>query len=145
MSQPKTEARRCAVQALYQWQVTGDNLADIEEQFLVSTELKGAGKRYFNELLHGVPGELDSLDEAISIHLDRPMEEIDPVEKAILRIGAYELLFKPEVPYRVVLNEGINLAKRFGADQSHKYVNGVLDKISIKLREVERSMPQKRG
>lgn len=142
MSQPKTEARRCAVQALYQWQMAGDNLADIEAQFLVSSELKGSAKRYFGELLHGIPKELDALDKAMSGFLDRPIDEIDSVERAILRIGAYELLYKPEIPYRVVLNEGINLAKRFGADQSHKYVNGVLDQISRQQREIERSIPR---
>jgi N utilization substance protein B len=143
MSQPKTEARRCAVQAIYQWQMAGANLAEIEAQFLVSSTLKGGAKRYFGELLHGVPKELDALDKAMSGFIDRSIDEIDSVELAILRIGAYELLFKPEVPYRVVLNEGINLAKRFGADQSHKYVNGVLDKISREQREVERSMAKK--
>ncbi len=142
MSQPKTEARRCAVQALYQWQMAGDNLSEIEGQFLVSAKLKGSAKRYFGELLHGVPKELDALDNAMSGFIDRPIEEIDSVEKAILWIGIYELLFKPDVPYRVVLNEGINLAKRFGADQSHKYVNGVLDKISRERRSTERSMVQ---
>ncbi len=144
MSQPKTEARRCAVQAIYQWQVAGANLSEIEAQFLVSSGLKGSAKRYFGELLHGIPKELDALDKAMSGFVDRPIDEIDSVERAILRIGAYELLFKPEVPYRVVLNEGINLAKRFGADQSHKYVNGVLDKISREQREVERSVANKK-
>ncbi|RLA18417.1 MAG: transcription antitermination factor NusB [Gammaproteobacteria bacterium] len=142
MSQPKTEARRCAVQALYQWQMAGDNLAEIEAQFLISAKLKGSAKRYFGELLHGIPKELDALDKAMGGFIDRPINEIDSVERAILRIGAYELLFKPEIPYRVVLNEGINLAKRFGADQSHKYVNGVLDKISCEQRGTERSIPR---
>lgn len=143
MSQPKTEARRCAVQAIYQWQMAGTNLAEIEAQFLISSALKGSAKRYFGELLHGIPKELDALDKAMSGFVDRPIDEIDSVERAILRVGAYELLFKPEVPYRVVLNEGINLAKRFGADQSHKYVNGVLDKISREQRGTEHSMAKK--
>lgn len=140
MSVPKTEARRCAVQALYQWQMTGQNLSDIEEQFLIASNLKGAGKNYFSELLHGVPKELDKIDQVMASHVDRPFDELDPVEKAILRIGAYELLFRLETPYRVILNEGINLAKRFGADQSHKYINGVLDKVALSERKTERNM-----
>jgi transcription antitermination protein NusB len=137
MSQARTNARKAAVQALYQWQMTEQNLAEIERQFLEAQRLKDAQKSYFNELLHGVPKNLAQLDQALSEFVDRPVETIDPVERAILRIGAYELLHRLDMPYRVVLNESINLAKCFGADGSHRYVNGILDKVAQQIRVLE--------
>ena len=118
MSQGKTNARKCAVQALYQC-------------------LKGAQKSYFTELFHGVPKELTQIDEALAEYVDRPVDKIDPVERAILRIGAYELMHRLETPYKVIINEGVNLAKDFGAEGSHKYINGILDKVSQKHRAAE--------
>lgn len=137
MSQAKTNARKCAVQALYQWQMSGDSLIRIETYFLEEEHLKGAQKTYFSELFHGVPKQLDVIDAALSEFVDRPVEKIDPVERAILRIGAYELINRLETPYKVIINEGVNLAKDFGADGSHKYVNGILDKVAQKQRAVE--------
>lgn len=137
MSQAKSNARKCAVQALYQWQVSHDSLASIESYFLQDTLLKGAQKSYFKELLYGVPEQLALIDNALSEFVDRPVEKIDPVERAVLRISVYELLFRLEVPYKVVINEGVNLAKCYGADGSHKYINGILDKVSQKQRAVE--------
>lgn len=137
MSIARTNARKAAVQALYQWQMTGQNLNLIEQQFLDEDWLKDAQKSYFNELFHGVPTNLDVIDQALSEFVDRPVDIIDPVERAILRIGAYELLYRLNMPYRVVINESINLAKCFGADGSHKYINGILDKIAQQKRTVE--------
>ncbi|MBF6647991.1 transcription antitermination factor NusB [Methylobacter sp. BlB1] len=137
MSQARTNARRSAVQALYQWQMTGQNLSEIERQFLEEERLKNAQKSYFTELFFGVPKNLTAIDQALSEFVDRPVDKIDPVERAILRIGAYELMFRLDMPYRVVLNEGINLAKDFGADGSHRYVNGILDKVAQKQRPLE--------
>lgn len=137
MSNVRTLARRSAVQALYQWQLTGFDLSEIERQFVEEHEIGKPEIPYFQELLFGVPKRLDRIDEALAEFADRPVGEIDPVERAILRIGGYELLFKPDVPYRVVLNESINLAKDFGAAHSHKYVNGILDKIARKHRAAE--------
>lgn len=137
MSSSRTNARKTAVQALYQWQMTGQSLTDIEQQFAEGERLKDVQKSYFKELLHGIPEKLDEIDEAMKDFVDRPVDSIDPVERAILRLGVYELLFRPEMPYRVVLNEAINLAKGFGADGSHKYVNGVLDKVAQAKRAVE--------
>lgn len=137
MNNPKSQARRSAVQALYQWQLTGYDLSEIERQF---TEEHGLGKgelTYFSDLLHGVPKVLDELDAALSEYTSRPIAQIDPVERAILRLSSFELLHRPEVPYRVAVNEGINLAKEFGANQSHKFINGILDKIARKYRAVE--------
>lgn len=137
MSQAKSNARKCAVQALYQWQISHDSLASIESYFLQDTLLKGAQKSYFKAILYGVPEQLTAIDNALSEFVDRPVEKIDPVERAVLRIGVYELMFHLEVPYKVVINEGVNLAKCYGADGSHKYINGILDKVSQKQRAVE--------
>ena len=137
MSQARTNARKAAVQALYQWQMTGQSLVEIERQFVEEERLKDVQKSYFTELFHGVPKNLGDIDEALNEFVDRPVDMIDPVERAILRIGAYELLHRLDMPYRVILNEGINLAKYFGADGSHKYVNGILDKLAQKNRAVE--------
>jgi N utilization substance protein B len=137
MSQARTNARKAAVQALYQWQMAGQNLGEIERQFLEDERLKDAQKSYFVELFYGVPKNLEAIDQALSEFVDRPVDTIDPVERAILRIGVYELLHRLDMPYRVVLNEGINLAKYFGADGSHKYVNGILDKVAQQKRAME--------
>lgn len=137
MSQAKTNARKCAVQALYQWQMSGDSLIRIETYFLEEEFLKGAQKSYFSEIFHGVPKQLDVIDAALGEFVDRPVEKVDPVERAILRIGVYELINRPDTPYKVIINEAVNLAKYFGAEGSHKYVNGILDKVSQKQRAVE--------
>lgn len=137
MSQARTNARKAAVQALYQWQMAGQSLSEIERQFLEEERLKDAQKSYFVELFYGVPKNLNEIDQALSEFVDRPVDTIDPVERAILRIGVYELLYRLNMPYKVVLNEGINLAKDFGADGSHKYVNGILDKVAQQIRAVE--------
>jgi N utilization substance protein B len=137
MSQAKTNARKCAVQALYQWQMSGDSLNHIEAYFVEESHLKGAQKSYFSELFHGVPKQLNIIDAALSEFVDRPVEKIDPVERAILRIGVYELTNRLETPYKVIINEGVNLAKEFGAEGSHKYINGILDKVCQKQRAVE--------
>ncbi|WP_347986955.1 transcription antitermination factor NusB [Methylomonas sp. AM2-LC] len=142
MSQAKTNARQCAVQALYQWQMSGNSLLRIETQFLEEEMLKGAQKTYFSELFHGVPQQLDVIDAALAEFVDRPVERIDPVERAILRIGVYELINRLDTPYKVIINEGVNLAKHFGAEGSHKYVNGILDKVSQKIRNVEIAIKQ---
>ena len=137
MSQARTNARKAAVQALYQWQMTGQSLIEIERQFLEEERLKDAQKSYFNELFHGVPKSLELIDLTLGEFVDRPVDMIDPVERAILRIGVYELINRLDMPYRVVLNESINLAKYFGADGSHKYINGILDKIAQQKRTIE--------
>ncbi|MDD2658078.1 MAG: transcription antitermination factor NusB [Methylococcales bacterium] len=144
MSQARTNARKAAVQALYQWQMTGQSLVEIDRQFFEEERLKDAQKSYFTELFHGVPKNLEAIDQALSEFVDRPVEMIDPVERAILRIGVYELLNRLDMPYRVVLNEGINLAKDFGADGSHKYVNGILDKVAQQKRSVEVNSGERR-
>ncbi|MEY3807675.1 MAG: transcription antitermination factor NusB [Pseudomonadota bacterium] len=137
MSQARTNARKAAVQALYQWQMAGADLSEIERQFLEEERLKDAQKSYFVEIFYGVPKNLTAIDLALSKFVDRPVDMVDPVERAILRIGVYELLHRLDMPYRVVINEAINLAKYFGADGSHKYVNGILDKVAQQERAAE--------
>ena len=125
----RRKARHFAVQAIYQWQMTQDNVADIEEQFKLDQDMKGVDLGYFRELLFGVAGNVKKLDSAFSPFLSRKLEDLDLVDKAILRLATFELLFRQDVPYRVVINEGIELAKAFAAEDSHKFVNGVLDKL----------------
>lgn len=133
----RRKARRYALQALYQWQLAGTTLSDIEAQFLAANDMQKVDRTYFHDLLHGVPAEVTGLDEALRPFLDRRVEELSQVEKALLRIGAFELKERLDVPYRVVINESIELAKVFGADDSFKYVNGVLDKLARRLRAAE--------
>lgn len=135
--QARRRARRLVVQALYQWQVSGQNLREIETQFCEAEDMGRADEGYFHELLHQIPAHLDDVDRLLGPALDRDIEAVDPVERAILRIGAYELNYRLEVPYRVVLNEAISLAKTFGSAESHKYVNTVLDRLAHELRQVE--------
>lgn len=118
------------MQALYQWDMAAQNLADIETQFREEHQLTNTDLAYFSELLHQVPARLDELDAELERYLDRALRYLDPVERAILRIGAYELAQRIDVPYRVVINEAVELCKVFGAEQSHKYINGVLDKLA---------------
>lgn len=137
MSQTRHKARRLATQALYTWQMAGQDLADIEAQYCTDLDMSKIDGEYFHELLHKVPARIDELDEHIIPLLDRALEEVGGVERAILRLGCYELAFRLDVPYRVVINESIKLAKIFGADQSHKFINGILDGMAKKLRSTE--------
>lgn len=130
----RKRARQLAVQALYQWQMTAQPPGEIEAHFIDDHDLKGVDQEYFRTLVHEVPLHQHELDDHLIPHLDRPIEEIDPVERAILRIGACEFEFHPEIPYRVILNEAIELAKMFGAEHGHKFVNAVLDKVAASLR-----------
>ena len=125
----RRKARHFAVQAIYQWQMTQDNVGDIEEQFKLDQEMKGVDMDYFRELLSGVAGHVNKLDATFSPYLSRKLDDLDMVDKAILRLATFELLFRKDVPYRVVINEGIELAKAFAAEDSHKFVNDVLDKV----------------
>ncbi len=137
MSHARTMARRCAVQALYQWQITGHDVDDIYQQFLVERNMAKVNVELFKELLSGVTRELETLDATIQPYLDRDISEVDPVERAVLRLGTYELMYKPDVPYRVVINEALEAVKTFGAEQGHRYVNGVLDKVAQQVRQLE--------
>ena len=130
-------ARRCAAQALYEWQITGQDPGRIAAQFLADEDLRKADPDYFQELVREVPARVTEIDAALEPFLDRPLAQVDPVERAILRIGGYELTQHPDLAYRIVINEAVELAKGFGAEQGHRYVNGVLDKIARQVRRVE--------
>ncbi|MBO3275256.1 transcription antitermination factor NusB [Pseudomonas schmalbachii] len=133
----RRKARSLAVQALYSWQMAGQPLNEIEAQFRTDNDFSEVDGAYFHEILHGVPRLKSELDQEFTPCLDRPLEEIDPVELAILRLSTYELRNRADVPYKVVINEGIELAKIFGATDGHKFVNGVLDKLAPRLRAAE--------
>jgi N utilization substance protein B len=128
-------ARQRLLQALYQWQLTKQDLQVIELQFLDNSDLieeqdmQEADVPYFKLLLHAIPLKVKELDQMFSPFLDRNVTQLDPIELSILRIGCYELNFCPDIPFKVAINEAVELAKQFGAEQSHKYINGVLDKF----------------
>ncbi len=139
---PKQLSRARAVQALYQWLVSGDDLVKIEEQFLNRDEPYPPykiSKSYFSNLFLNIPKNITLLDEIIEPSLDRGVDELGPTERAILYLGVYELKFQPEVPYKVVINEAVELTKLYGAEGAYKLINTSLDKIAQDLRSVELS------
>ncbi len=123
------KARHFAMQAIYQWQMTGQSASEIERQFLEDQPLKGTDLDYMHALIVGVVANYEMLDETFEPYLSRPIDDLDKVDKAILRLATFELSFRQEIPYRVVINEAIILAKEFAEQDSHKFVNGVLDKV----------------
>ena len=127
-------ARECAVQALYSWQLSHNDIADVEYQFLAEQDVKDVDVLYFRELLSGVATNSAYLDGLMKPYLSRQLEELGQVEKAVLRIALFELSKRDDVPYKVAINEAIELAKTFGAEDSHKFVNGVLDKAAPAIR-----------
>lgn len=145
MSSPKSSARQVALQALYQWQVTGQNLEELQNQFLGDPEFGKFHKNFFAGLVSGVVDKLSELDTVISQYTARDVEKIDPIEKTVLRLGSYELMFRPEIPYRVAINESVKLAKRFGSSKSHTFVNSVLDKVAKSTRALEISAKSKKS
>lgn len=129
---PRRKARELAVQAVYSWQISQNSVSDVEVGFITDNSKRRFDIEYFQQLLRGVTSNISSIDLAITPHVDRPIDDIDQVEKAILRVAVFELSDCQDVPYRVVINEAIELAKLFAADDSHKFINGVLDK-AVKL------------
>lgn len=141
----RRRARRALVQALYKWHMTGAASVTIQKEFEDGEALKEADSRFFAETLHRIITTHDVLDREISPLLDRAFKDLDPIEMAILRLGADEFMHRPEVPYRVVIDEYVELAKTFGAEESHKYINGVLDKLARSARSVEVGAHQRPG
>jgi N utilization substance protein B len=133
----RARARRYAMQALYQWDLSGTDLPLIRRQFLENEDFSKADTKYFIELLSELPRQVDVVDSTVADYIDRPIEQLDPVERAVLRLATYELLYRPDIPYRVCINEAVQLTRKFGAEQGHAYVNGVLDKAAHKLRAAE--------
>jgi len=133
----RTRARRRAMQALYAWQMSGGDAQQVIAQFAHEQAHEIADLEYFEDLVRGVMAHQAALDAGLLPHLDRRVDEVDPVERAALRIAAYEFRHRLDVPYRVVINEAIETVKRFGAEHGHTYVNGVLDKLATDWRGVE--------
>ncbi|MDX1757250.1 MAG: transcription antitermination factor NusB [Marinobacter sp.] len=133
----RRRARALALQALYHRHFSKSPIADIEAEFMVDNDMSKVDTAYFRDLLRGVHREQAELDKLLEPFLDRPVEEVDAIELAIVRLGAYELKHRIDVPYKVVINEGIEMAKRFGGTDGHKFVNGILDKLSGRLRLAE--------
>lgn len=134
---PRIRARRRALQAIYQWQITHQDAGEILRQFQEIQDLSQVDEVYFEQLLRSVTGDKERLNEALRPFLDRPMDQVDVMERVVLMIGAWELLECPEMPYRVVLDESVDLARRFGSEQGHSYVNAVLDKAARSWRADE--------
>lgn len=130
----RRKARRLAIQAVYSWQLSQNSISDIEAEFLTENDTSKVDVDYFQDLIRGVATQANSLDGALSRFTDRPFADLDQIERAVLRVAAYELKFRVDVPYKVIMNEAIELAKAFGADDSHRFVNGVLDKAVDSLR-----------
>ena len=133
----RAKARRIAMQAVYQWQMTAQDVADVLAQYLADEDNKGADAEYFETLVRGVLREQSAIDAVLQPVLARPLDEVDPVERAVLRVATYELQQCLDVPYRVVLNEAVALTKKFGAEQGHTFVNAALDRLARDLRAVE--------
>ncbi|MGX3065540.1 transcription antitermination factor NusB [Ursidibacter arcticus] len=130
---PRRRARECAVQALYSWYISQNSIEQVELAFVADQDMNGVDMPYFRKLLRGTVENIDVIDNSLRPYLDRAENEVDPIERTILRLSGYELQFELDVPYKVVINEGIEVAKVFGSDDSHKYVNGILDKLAPAL------------
>lgn len=133
----RKKARRLAMQALYSWHISNNELQDIEAHTLLEHAEEHFDRAYLKQLLYEVPTHLSDIAQALKPHLARPIDALDPIELSVLRIAAFELLYKPDIPYKVVINEALELVKTFGASESHKFVNGVLDKVARDLRQAE--------
>ena len=134
----RRRARECAVQALYSWQISQNDIADVEVQFLAEQDMKDVDVNYFRALFSGAAVKSGELDKLMAPYLSRRLDELGQIEKAILRVALYELTSRDDVPYKVVINEAIELGKTFGAEDSHKFINGVLDKVAPKLRNTKK-------
>jgi len=137
LAKGRSNARKKATQALYQWHMSGNDIVDIEAQFHQEQNMEKVDTDYFHQLLHNVPADITSLDELIARHSDRADEELDPVEQSILRLSVYELKNSLDVPFKVVISEAITLARMFASDKSHIFINSILDKLARELRQSE--------
>lgn len=136
--EPRRRARRRALQALYQWQINDDSAAAIIEQFREEQDFGGVDEAYFETLVREVVANREALDQALAPHVKRVDASLDQMERVVLRLGACELIHHPETPYRVIIDEAVELTHRFGSEQAHTFVNGVLDRLSREVRKTER-------
>jgi N utilization substance protein B len=135
--EPRRRARRRALQAIYQWQMTGQDAGDILQQFRAVQDMSGVDEDHFEKLLRGISSDRENLDGELQPFLDRPFEQVDLMEQVVLRIGAFEMLHCPELPFKVVVDECVDLAHRFGSEQGHAYINAVLDRAARDWRSDE--------
>jgi N utilization substance protein B len=142
-SRARTLSRRLAMQALYQWQMTGQGLADLRNQYAADEGFAEVDPEYFDGILRATVEGATELDAALGGLIDRPVQQLDPIEHAVLLIGLYELGQRLDTPFRVVINEGVDLAKKFGATDGHKFVNAVLDRAARSLRAIEHAAAAK--
>ena len=133
----RKKARKLVLQALYQWQISGSSIAQVEAEFRTDNDFDRIDAAYFREVFNGIPKEVTELDRDIEPFLDRAIADVDPVEMNVLRMGVFEFKHRIDVPYRVVINEAVELAKSFGGTDGHKYVNSILDKLALRLRSAE--------
>ena len=136
-SNARSRARRLAMQAIYEWQMTANNPQAIIDQVRHDQSMKKVDDDYFEELVKQISNKVKEIDSHITPLLDRKLDEIDLVEKAVLRLGTYELEHRMDVPYKVVINEAVELTKTFGAEEGYRFVNGIMDKLAEKLRTIE--------
>jgi N utilization substance protein B len=137
VAKARGKSRRMAMQAIYQWQMTGDSVSGIKQQFFEDSNPVKFDIEYFSELLSGVASNLNELDSLLEKYMSRTIESVDPVERSILRLASYEFVNRLDVPYRVVLNEAVNITKEFCSENSHAFVNAVLDKVAKEIRHIE--------
>jgi N utilization substance protein B len=137
MKSARRRSREFALQALYAWQLSSSPVEKVIEQFRAEQDMEIADLEYFEALVRGVVEHAEELDAVLAKFIDRPMTQVDPIERAVLRIAGFELAHRPDVPYRVVINEAIETTKRFGAEHGHTYVNGVLDRAAAEWRAQE--------
>ncbi len=147
LTSQRRAARSFALQALYSWQLTGNPINELEAQFRVDNDMAGADLKLFSELLRGVASRKTELDETYEPFLDRMLDDLDPIELTTLRIGTYELVQRTDMPYRIAINESVELAKIFGATDSFRYVNGILDKVAqrVRMAEIREQRERKKG
>jgi len=137
LAKARGKSRRFAMQAIYQWQMTGDSITDIKQQFFDDNNFSVIDSAYFSELVSGVASSISDLDPLLEKNMSRTVDSVDPVERSILRLATYEFIHRLDVPYRVVLNEAVNITKEYCAENSHTFVNAVLDKVAKEIRRIE--------
>ena len=133
----RQKARRLVVQALYSWEIGGIDVSAIESHFLATNDMEKVDTDLFHDILFGVATNRIEIDQTFEPYLDRNREHLDPVSRAVLRLSTFEMLYSIQVPYKVVINEAVNLAKTFGPEDAFKFINGVLDKVAVNSRAIE--------
>ena len=133
----RQKARRLVVQALYSWEIGGIDVSAIESHFLATNDMEKVDTDLFHDILFGVATNWIEIDQTFEPYLDRNREHLDPVSRAVLRLSTFEMLYSNQVPYKVVINEAVNLAKTFGPEDAFKFINGVLDKVAVNSRALE--------